>query len=204
MDRNRAKRFVFEEYCARYGTHGFDIPALIPQVYLHYDPYTRWAGGTLDRQRMDFLLLLDRRRRVVLEVGGVQHYADREGRASPARYAEMVSADRGLRLAGYEDYRFGGHEIADRSRAARCPACGGAGTLEGDDSSDRSYNYEYEDEQHGPVSVWATVTVPADYFSCPTCHLVLDRYDLIEQAGLPTTFEAIDDHPPQEPDYGND
>lgn len=67
---------------------------------------------------MDFLLLLDRRRRVVLEVDGVQHYADRQGRASPPRYAEMVSADRGLRLAGYEVYRFGGHEIADRHQAA--------------------------------------------------------------------------------------
>lgn len=118
MDRNGAERFVFERYCARYRTHGFDIPALIPQVYLHYDPYTRWAGGTLTRQRMDFLLLLDRRLRVVLEVDGVQHYADREGRASPPRYAEMVSADRELRLAGYEVYRFGGHEIADRHRAA--------------------------------------------------------------------------------------
>jgi hypothetical protein len=118
MDRNGAERFVFERYCARYRTHGFGIPALIPQVYLHYDPYTRWTGGTLLRQRMDFLLLLPLRRRVVLEVDGIQHYADAEGRASPTRYAEMVAADRDLRLAGYEVYRFGGHEIADRSRAA--------------------------------------------------------------------------------------
>jgi len=118
MDRNGAERFVFEQYCARYRAYGFDIPALIPQVYLHYDPYTRWAGGTLGRQRMDFLLLLDHRRRVVLEVDGIQHYADTKGRASPARYAEMAAADRELRLAGYEVYRFGGHEITDRSRAA--------------------------------------------------------------------------------------
>lgn len=118
MDRNGAERFVFERYCARYRTYGFDIPALIPQVYLHYDPYTRWAGGTLGRQRMDFLLLLDHRRRVVLEVDGIQHYADAQGRASPARYAEMVAADRELRLTGYEVYRFGGHEITDRSRGA--------------------------------------------------------------------------------------
>jgi very-short-patch-repair endonuclease len=67
---------------------------------------------------MDFLLLLPRRRRVVLEVDGVQHYADGEGRASPERYGEMVAADRDLRLAGYEVYRFGGHEIADRDRAS--------------------------------------------------------------------------------------
>jgi hypothetical protein len=40
---------------------------------LHYDPYTRRAGGTLTRQRMDFLLLVDQHRRVVLEVDGIQH-----------------------------------------------------------------------------------------------------------------------------------
>jgi very-short-patch-repair endonuclease len=118
MDRNGAERFVFERYCARYRTHGFDSPALIPQVYLHYDPYTRWTGKTLGRQRMDFLLLLDHSRRVVLELDGVQHYADTEGRANPARYAEMVAADRELRLAGYEVYRFGGYEIANRSKGA--------------------------------------------------------------------------------------
>ncbi len=117
MERNGAERFVFERYCARYGTHGFDIPALIPQVYVHYDPYSRRAGGALIRQRMDFLLLLDRHRRVVLEVDGIQHYADDDGSASPERYAEMVAADRELRLAGYEVYRFGGGEIADRGRA---------------------------------------------------------------------------------------
>lgn len=118
LGRNGAERFVFERYCARYGTHGFDVPALIPQVYLHYDPYTRRAGGALTRQRMDFLLLLACHRRVVLEVDGIQHYADSDGRASPVRYAEMAAADRELGLAGYEVYRFGGHEIADRSQAA--------------------------------------------------------------------------------------
>ena len=117
MERNGAERFVFERYCARYGTHGFDIPALIPQVYVHYDPYSRRAGGTLTRQRMDFLLLLDRHRRVVLEVDGIQHYADDDGSANTARYAEMVAADRELRLAGYEVYRFGGAEISDRRQA---------------------------------------------------------------------------------------
>jgi hypothetical protein len=90
------------------------------------------------------------------------------------------------------------------SEAASCPACGSTGTLEGEDSSDMSYIYEPTDDQHDPFDVWATVTVPADTFSCPTCHLVLDSYELIEQAGLPTTFEAIDDNPPEEPEYGND
>lgn len=72
-------------YCARYAEDGgFDLPALIPQVYLHYDPYTRRSGkqsGALHRQRMDFLLLAPDRSRIVIEV------------------------------AGYEIYRFGGYEL---------------------------------------------------------------------------------------------
>ena len=78
----------------------------------------RRTGGVLTRQRIDFLLLLARHRRVVLEVDGIQHYANSEGRASPARYAEMVAADRELRLAGYEVYRFGGYEFTSRDQAA--------------------------------------------------------------------------------------
>ena len=115
----RRRALIFERYCARYHTHGFDVPALIPQVYLHYDPYTRRSGGTLTRQRIDFLLLLPRRRRVVLEPDGIQHYADNGGRADPARYAEMAAADRELRLAGYEVYRFGGHELKNRKEASQ-------------------------------------------------------------------------------------
>lgn len=111
-------------YCARYAEDGgFDLPALIPQVYLHYDPYSRKSGkqsGALYRQRMDFLLLAPDRSRIVIEVDGVQHYGvpnppDKKGRvtytAVPRLYSEMVAEDRRLRLAGYEIYRFGGSEL---------------------------------------------------------------------------------------------
>jgi hypothetical protein len=101
---------MFEAYAKLYGTRGFEIPALIPQVYLHYDPYTRFTGATLPRQRMDFLLLLPGRRRVVLEADGAQHYSA-NGVPRPDLYAEMVAEDRKLRLAGYEVYRFGGKEL---------------------------------------------------------------------------------------------
>jgi hypothetical protein len=88
------------------------LPALVPQVYLHYDPYTFRQLGTqrLLRQRMDFLLLLSHGQRIVVEVDGQQHYSEGDT-PSPRRYAEMVMADRELRLAGYEVYRFGGHEL---------------------------------------------------------------------------------------------
>ncbi|BFO18364.1 hypothetical protein SHKM778_47520 [Streptomyces sp. KM77-8] len=111
-------------YCARYAEEGgFDLPALIPQVYLHYDPYTRRSGkqsGALYRQRMDFLLLAPDRSRIVIEVDGVQHYGrpnppDEQGRvthtAAPQLYADMAAEDRRLRLSGYEIYRFGGWEL---------------------------------------------------------------------------------------------
>ena len=59
---NDCERLVFRTYAELYGSpDGFDIPALIPQVYPHYDPYTRPSAqqpGPLARQRMDFLLLL--------------------------------------------------------------------------------------------------------------------------------------------------
>jgi len=93
-----------------------DIPALLPQVYLHYDPYTKahYQPGTsppLPRQRMGFLLLLPNRVRVVIECDGRQYYADDAGKASPRRYAATIAADRDLRLKGYEVYRFGGAQL---------------------------------------------------------------------------------------------
>jgi very-short-patch-repair endonuclease len=89
------------------------LPALIPQVYLHYDPYTikQLEGNKrIPRQRMDFLLLFSTSDRIVIEVDGKQHYSQ-NNIAKPQKYSEMVSADRDLRLNGYEIYRFGGFEL---------------------------------------------------------------------------------------------
>ncbi len=116
---------LFEAYASRYRRElSGAMPALIPQVYLHYDPYTvrelaaQNVNSALVRQRMDFLLLLPNKARVVIEVDGKQHYATGE-RANPALYAEMVREDRHLRLAGYEVYRFGAAELmADGGAAA--------------------------------------------------------------------------------------
>lgn len=94
-----------------------NLPALIPQVYLHYDPYSLKTYGVqyLTRQRMDFLLLLSNTARVVIEVDGKQHCA--EGNvADPDKYANMVSQDRELKLSGYEVYRFGGFELTESNR----------------------------------------------------------------------------------------
>lgn len=103
---------------------GDALPALVPQVYLHYDPLTlreiRDRGHTrrFDVQRMDFLLLLPRGVRVIVEIDGQQHYStgmEPSAKPSPEEYARTVRSDRNLRLAGYEVYRFGGHELRDES-----------------------------------------------------------------------------------------
>lgn len=116
-----AERTVFETYFRTYRPRlGEQLPALVPQVYLHYDPAVVKRlrhRRTLPRQRMDFLLLLPNRQRVVLEVDGTQHFS-KDGEASLPLYSQMVSADRALRLAGYEIYRFGANELVGTSAGA--------------------------------------------------------------------------------------
>jgi len=67
---------------------------------------------------MDFLLLLPGSRRIVLEVDGKQHFSEND-HPSLKVYAEMVSADRELRLAGYEIYRFGANELVGKDAERR-------------------------------------------------------------------------------------
>ncbi|HIC2037008.1 TPA: hypothetical protein ACW0SX_002708 [Enterobacter soli] len=108
---------IFETYFRRFQKkYGKNLPALIPQVYLHLDPLSQKEREilnkprVLERQRMDFLMLLGGRVRIVIEVDGQQHYSA-SGKPSPTLYAAMVSEDRRLRLQGYELYRFGGAEF---------------------------------------------------------------------------------------------
>ncbi|MEG3941285.1 DUF559 domain-containing protein [Microcoleus sp. S36b_A3] len=109
-------RIYFKKF---YESFNEKLPALVPQVYLHYDPYTlKHLQGQrrLVRQRMDFLFLLSDRIRIVIEIDGKQHYAE-EDKASPRLYSEMVAEDRRLKLCGYEVYRFGGYELNSESEA---------------------------------------------------------------------------------------
>ncbi|MFJ2195371.1 hypothetical protein [Streptomyces violaceusniger] len=118
---NEPEELMLNTYWQLCVSRGFaDAPALLPQVYLHYDLLThnqrmdRAEGQVLARQRMDFLLLASGGRRYVLELDGKQHYSRENGQAAPELYADMVREDRRIRLQGYEVYRFGGAEFVNK------------------------------------------------------------------------------------------
>jgi len=112
------QRLVFTTFFRHFGAAVRTLPALLPEVWLHWDPknITERGPAALTRFRMDFLMLLPNDVRIVIEVDGKQHYAD-DDRASPQKYGVMMAADREIRLAGYEVYRFGGAEVSPASRA---------------------------------------------------------------------------------------
>ncbi|WP_246788310.1 hypothetical protein [Bradyrhizobium sp. CCBAU 53421] len=64
------------------------------------------------------LLLLPGRQRIVLGVDGKHHFSE-NGHPSLKIYGDMVSADRELRLAGYEVYRFGANELVGEGAELR-------------------------------------------------------------------------------------
>lgn len=108
--------WMLQAYYELKGELGVDLPALIPQVYLYYDPQTQKDRGykLFEHQKMDFLMIISHRNRVVIEIDGKQHYADGD-RASPKLYSEMVRAHREMSLCGYDVYRFGGYEFVGAS-----------------------------------------------------------------------------------------
>lgn len=111
---------LFDAFFEGFRSEVPNLPALLPEVWLHWDPRTVKERGAdaLLRFRMDFLLLLPLGIRVVIEVDGKHHFADTTGSADVLRYAQMVRADRELKLAGYEVFRFGAAELQTPSAKA--------------------------------------------------------------------------------------
>ena len=109
---SKPEKWLLQAYCTLMHDKNVDLPALIPQVYLYYDPQTQKQRGwkLLEHQKMDFLMIFSMSDRIVIEIDGKQHYAT-GNIASPELYAEMVAAQREMTLCGYEVYRFGGHEF---------------------------------------------------------------------------------------------
>ncbi|MFF3089987.1 hypothetical protein ACFVRB_33865 [Streptomyces nojiriensis] len=119
-DNSPGQQNLFDLYHQILGSKVYDLPALLPEVWLHWDHQTVRERGpqALLRSRMDFLLLLPHEQRIVLEVDGSQHYTrDRGQRPDTAKYAETMAGDRDLKLRGYEVFRFGHDELREASDA---------------------------------------------------------------------------------------
>ncbi|MFI9248236.1 hypothetical protein ACIGXF_38060 [Streptomyces sp. NPDC053086] len=113
---------------------GFDLPALIPQVYLNYDPVQCERVGRCQPPYppADGFPAADESARPGCHRGrGIQHYArqvdaltmQRPGTvwlADPGRYASMVAEDRQLTLQAYDVYRIGGHELRNHAAGEPC------------------------------------------------------------------------------------
>lgn len=112
---------AFETFYKTFSADAQNLPALLPEVWFHWDPQTVAQRGkaALLRFRIDFLLLLPGGIRVVIEIDGKHHYSSDDGRANPKSYSDMMAADRALRLTGYEVYRFGGYELSQSDAERR-------------------------------------------------------------------------------------
>lgn len=123
-DSSPPQRLLFKSYFSAFRDEIPGLPALLPEVWLHWDPKTVKQRGpqALLTHRMDFLMLLPGGGRVVIEVDGQQHYGDEGGRTDPHRYAQLAAGHRELTLAGYEVYRFGGVELHENYGVAAAKA----------------------------------------------------------------------------------
>lgn len=118
---SEAEKLFFKAYISYINKHGKHLPALIPQVYLYYDPQTQDQRGLkiFEHQKMDFIMIITPSQRVVIEIDGKQHYSEDEVvpgtnykyYSSPKRYSEMMKAHREMSLTGYDVFRFGGYEL---------------------------------------------------------------------------------------------
>ncbi len=118
------QRLLFDAFFRGFGQAVHELPALLPEVWLHWDPKTVAERGAkaLLNHRMDFLMLMPAGGRVVIEVDGIQHYSDNSQRANTRKYAQLVAGDRELKLAGYDVYRFAGVELQGDEAPARIKA----------------------------------------------------------------------------------
>ncbi|MEH0930918.1 hypothetical protein [Micromonospora sp. CPCC 205558] len=126
-DSSPPQRLLFDLYHEIHGTAVHELPALLPEVWLYWDPLTVKARGAaaLLNLRMDFLLLVPGGGRIVLEVDGRTHYGVEKGAspgqkvwiADPPTYARTTAGSRKLTVAGYEVYRFGAYELRNHREA---------------------------------------------------------------------------------------
>lgn len=75
--------------------------------------------------------------------------------------------------------------------------------MEGEDYGDVAIDYpeQFDDKWTSPTE---RLQVYAIYFGCANCHLLPDRLEFLEKAGVAPTLTIERNYEPNEYDYGND
>lgn len=109
------QRLIFDTYYRTFAPKVHQLPVLLPEVWLNWDPLSLRERGenALAFQRVDFLMFFSPATRVIIEADGRQHYANENGSVNPEAYAKLARMNREVRLAGYEIFRFGNAELHD-------------------------------------------------------------------------------------------
>lgn len=165
----------------------------------------------LDRTIADFVGL-SRSTQVEAHLAENKQYLERRLGTLVERAKSLLSRHRSGALSSRleTDWKLfsSGHFKYNESR--KCPACGSRGSIGGEEVVESHVEYSAshssvpEDQFDDPRLI--TLDIAPSEFRCPTCHLVLDGPELLEEAGLNDLFQAEGD--PEDfydgPEYDNE
>jgi hypothetical protein len=142
----------------------------------------------------------------------VEAHLARNAKRITHQYEAAIEAAR-RNLGRYNDHQMLADEAARWERAddgrymwtyadsADCPACGALGVLEADDADDKEVHWPEDPDDYPSVDAVFT----PEHFACPRCHLSLDGWELLAEAGLADQVRvATDESPYEDSEYGND
>lgn len=113
------QKLVFNTYKNKIESSlGDKVPALLPEVELYHNSYTKKQNPDSEPQRMDFCLVLKNRKMILIELDGIQHVSAWDNRtkkwiASESKYAKQCQFDNDWKLDGNEIYRISNKTFKD-------------------------------------------------------------------------------------------
>lgn len=204
FDANAAKRFsdARNEY-----VHGFEFPIMHLPDNVWWSQYWSLVSVLLAAHALDPSSLVGYSRASMVE-----EHLEENSHWLEQRAASLIESAK-LNLRRFESDLMSAKE-SDKwksvgsltagmryTSSVKCPACGHPGTVEGDDMN--SFTAGPTVDSFGDR--FYEVGFSGDYFSCETCHLVLDSWNLILKAGLDEEFYVeVESDVYMEPEYGND
>lgn len=190
--------------------HGQDMDILRLPDFVWWSKYWSLMNVLLTSHNRDIFDLVGSSR-----ASEVKEHLDRNNQRIEEQYVAAIGAaqrnlnrhESGLMTTAEKikwDIRIKNDPFLAYSSPAECPACENIGTVQADYAESKDVVWVDEGDGLARFPIVEVTFIP-DYFSCPTCHLILDDYKLIEQAGLddPVIIES-DEEPFDEGEYGND